>query len=112
MGADAEQTYQAIAERLLASDPDIEHKPAFGSPGLRYRDKIFAMHVRGDLVVKLPERRCEDLAGGGAARPFRVGQRVMREWAVIGSERDFEWDARADEALGYARRSASATSSP
>jgi TfoX/Sxy family transcriptional regulator of competence genes len=103
MGADDDQTFHEICARLLAADPDIELKRAFSSPGLRFKDKIFAMHVRGDLVVKLPPGRCEQLAADGAARPFRIGQRVMREWVVIGPEREFEWDALADEALAFAR---------
>jgi TfoX/Sxy family transcriptional regulator of competence genes len=100
---DDDELWLEIRERLLASDPDIELKHAFSSPGLRYRDKIFAMHVRGELVIKLPEGRCEQLDADGGARPFRIGQRVMREWTVIGAEREFEWDALADEALAYAR---------
>jgi TfoX/Sxy family transcriptional regulator of competence genes len=105
---DGDDTFQEIHERLVGSDPDIASKHAFGSPGLRYRDKIFAMHVRGDLVVKLPSGRCEELASDGRARPFRVGQRVMAEWVVIGPEREFEWDGLADEALAFARQLAAA----
>ena len=108
MGAADDETFQEISERLLAADPDIELKHAFSSPGLRYKDRIFAMHVREDLVVKLPLGRCEELDSDGAARPFRVGQRVMREWVVIGPERQFEWDALADEALAFARQAAAA----
>ncbi|HWH92755.1 MAG TPA: hypothetical protein VNT03_02740 [Baekduia sp.] len=100
--------FREICERLLASDPDVELKRAFSSPGLRFRDRIFAMHVRGELVVKLPPSRCEELGSDGAARPFRIGQRVMREWVVIGAEREFEWDALADEALAFARQLAAA----
>jgi TfoX/Sxy family transcriptional regulator of competence genes len=108
MGAEDDDIFLEICQRLLAADPDVELKQAFSSPGLRYRDRIFAMHVRGDLVVKLPTVRCEEVAADGGARPFRVGQRVMREWVVIGPERDFEWDALADEALAFARQIAAA----
>jgi TfoX/Sxy family transcriptional regulator of competence genes len=101
-----DDNFREICDRLLAADPDIELKRAFSSPGLRFRDRIFAMHVRGDLVVKLPPERCEELAADGAARPFRIGQRVMREWVVIGVDREFEWDALADEALAFARSAA------
>ena len=107
----ADDQFREIGERLLASDPDVTHKRAFGSPGLRYKDKIFAMLVRGALVVKLAAGRCEQLASDGGAAPFRIGNRQMTEWAVIGAGREFEWDALADEALAYAR-SASATSLP
>src|SRR3954447_1177937 len=106
MGADDDETFREISDRLLAADPEIELKHAFSSPGLRFRDRIFAMHVRGDLVVKLPPGRCEQLDADGAARPFRVAQRIMREWVVVGPEREFEWDALADEALDFARHQA------
>jgi len=92
-----------IVERLLADEPDVMVKHAFGSPGLRYGEKIFALHVRDELVVKLPPGRCEELREDGGARPFRSGGRELREWVVIGAEREFEWDALADEALAYAR---------
>lgn len=108
---DAREIWEALVERLLAHDERIALKPAFSSPGLRFGDKIFAMDVKGELVVKLAEGRCEELASDGRARPFAIGQRVMREWVVIGPERAFEWDALTDEALAYARR-ASATSRP
>lgn len=111
MASGADETWRDIAERLLASDQRIALKHAFSSPGLRFEDKIFAMHVRGELVVKLAADRCEELASDGRSRPFEIGSRMMREWAVIGPEREFEWDALADEALAYARR-APATSRP
>jgi TfoX/Sxy family transcriptional regulator of competence genes len=103
MADEDDGAFREVCERLLAQDPDIDLKRAFSSPGLRYRDKIFAMHVRGDLVVKLPEGRCDELASDGGAQPFRTGGREMREWVVIGPEREFEWDALADEALAFAR---------
>lgn len=103
--------FREISERLVAGDPDIAVKRAFGSPGLRYKDKVFAMLVRDELVVKLAAGRCEELASDGGAAPFRIGNRSLREWVVIGPGREFEWDALADEALAYAR-SASATNLP
>lgn len=109
--SDGDDTWHGIVERLLAEDPRISLKRAFSSPGLRLDDTIFAMEVRGELVVKLAAGRCEELASDGAARPFTSGGRELREWVVIGPEREFEWDALADEALAYARR-ASATSRP
>jgi hypothetical protein len=106
--ADGDDAFREISERLLAADREIELKRAFSSPGLRFKDKIFAMHVRGDLVVKLPPGRCEELNSDGRAAPFRIGARTMREWVAVGPEREFEWDALADEALAFAQRLAGA----
>jgi TfoX/Sxy family transcriptional regulator of competence genes len=107
MGEDDDR-FREISERLLSADPEVELKQAFSSPGLRFRDRVFAMHVRDDLVVKLPTGRCEEIASDGGAKPFRIGQRAMREWVAVSLDREFEWDALADEALTFARQAAAA----
>src|SRR5436189_6299616 len=42
----------------------------FGRGTLRYRRKIFAMFVRGELVVKLPAPRVDELVAGGHGERF------------------------------------------
>jgi hypothetical protein len=77
----------------------------FGSmPGLRAGRTIFAMLVKGELVVKLPAERCRALIEAGGARPFEVGRRRMREWASVEPGGPHDWAALAREALAFARR--------
>ena len=58
----------------------------FGRSALRYRGKIFAMFVRGALVVKLPGQRVDELitAGHGltTARPAARSRRRPRPAAA------------------------------
>jgi hypothetical protein len=91
--------FDTVLERF-AGEPGIEQGTRWRSPGLRVNGKIFAMCVDGELVVKLPRVRCEELVAAGA-RPFRAGGREMREWVVV---RDGDWVALAEEAYGFVGR--------
>jgi hypothetical protein len=96
-------TFASIAGRL-AREPEVDEGTAFHSPGLKARGKIFAMLVRGELVVKLPADRCAELVSAGSARPFESGGRRMREWVSVGEVNTPDWASLADEALAFARR--------
>ena len=88
--------FDAVSERF-AGKAGVEQGTGWRSPGLRVNGKIFAMCVDGELVVKLPRARCEELTAAGG-RPFRVGGREMREWVVV---RDGDWVALAEEAHAF-----------
>ena len=69
--SDSEAAFAAISARLLL-ERDVSAGTGFGSnAGLRVKGKIFAMLVRGELVVKLPAARCVALVSSGLARPVR-----------------------------------------
>jgi hypothetical protein len=98
----AEERFAVIAEDLLR-EPGVDAGTGFGSnPGLRIGGRIFAMVVRGELVVKLPVGRCAELTDAGASA-FQVGNRRMREWVALADEPANDWAALAREALGYVR---------
>jgi hypothetical protein len=76
----------------------------FGRGSLKYQGKIFAMLVRGQLVVKLPETRVAELitAGEGAAFDANKGT-PMREWLSVDPAARLNWLSLAIEALDFAR---------
>ena len=64
--------------------PPAPERGAFGSNGLKVDGKIFAMLVRGSLVLKLPRDVVEAFVASGRGEPFETGGgRVMKEWVVI-----------------------------
>jgi len=67
------------------------------------RNRVFAMHVGDDLVVKLPPKRVAELIESGIAVPNVVGGRPMKEWANLRPETEKKWLALAKESLGYVR---------
>jgi hypothetical protein len=95
-----EEWFASVAERL-SREPDVEQGSAFHVPGLKVRGKIFAMLVKGELVVKLPASRCAELVASGAGRPFESGRRVMKEWVSLRPADEAASAAYAAEALEF-----------
>ncbi len=86
----------------FARDRRVTSGRMMASLGLRVGGKIFAMLVRGDLVVKLPAPRVTELVEAGMARQFdpRRDGRLMKEWAVLPGD-DPPWVAIAREAYAF-----------
>jgi hypothetical protein len=79
----------------------------FGRSALRYRGKIFAMLVRGALVVKLPADRVAALVAAGHGVHFDANKGTpMREWLAVAPPAAVSWSELAAEALAYAERGA------
>jgi hypothetical protein len=76
----------------------------FGSSALRYQRKIFAMLVRGRLVVKLPKVRVDALVTAGEGVRFDANKGTpMKEWLSLDPSSTMDWQVLAREALAYAR---------
>jgi hypothetical protein len=104
-----EERFATIVEELL-SDPDVippsdgpQPKKGFGSSGLRIHNKIFAMLVRGRLVVKLPRPRVDALIASGDGERFdpRHDGRLMKEWVSLEPTSKVEWLPMAREAMVF-----------
>lgn len=105
MGGVTAETRYADLVRLLASRPrvsSVSGGKGFGSSGqLKVEGRIFAMLVRGELVVKLPSARVNALVEAGQGRRFDAGKgRPMREWFVLTASRK-PWVPLAEEALDF-----------
>ena len=68
------------------------------SEGLRIENKIYAMLVNDELVVKLP--RPNEL--GAVGRRFEPGTgRVMKEWLSVPSSASRRWKALVHDAKAF-----------
>jgi hypothetical protein len=100
--------FHDLADDLMGTDGVTPPRggSGFGRSALRFQNKIFAMFVRGRLVLKLPAERVEELIAAGEGVHFDANKGTpMREWLSLDPESARPWLALAAEALDFARRS-------
>ena len=101
-GAD-DALFWELAEPLLASG-EVEEGTIMGFPCLRTSGGGFlamAEHRAGDLVVKLPAGRVEELVAEGKGLPFAPAGRRFREWVHVPERDEALWQALLDEGRAF-----------
>lgn len=79
-GTELDPRLERIAKNYL-TEPRVSLGKLFASLGLQVDGKIFAMVVRGKLVLKLPKPRVDELVAKKAGTYFDPGHgRPMKEW--------------------------------
>lgn len=105
-GPGPDDRYADLVDELTAAegvDPPSGGR-GFGRSALKYHGKIFAMFVRGRLVLKLPATRVDALVGAGEGVRFDANKGTpMREWFSLDPGSGRAWPALAQEALDFAR---------
>jgi len=99
--------FDELAAALLAEggieDGSQSGRRGFGSNGLKVAGKLFAMPVKGRLVLKLPRDRVAALVASGSGGFFDPGHgRLMREWIALDLP-PREWKSLAREARDYVK---------
>jgi len=106
VGEEAEERYEDLVGELLGI-PEVTPPRGgggFGRSALRFQNKIFAMLVRGRLVLKLPAARVDALVASGDGVRFDANKGTpMKEWLSLDPESGLPWLPLAREALEHAR---------
>lgn len=92
----------ASVVRALGSARGVTQGHMFGSLGLKVGKQVFAMEVKGRLVVKVSPERAVWLRGAGLAEAFDPGHgRVMKQWVAVDPAAALDWVELSREALAY-----------
>jgi hypothetical protein len=83
--------------------PGVSTGTMMGFPCLRVSGAFFAScdHRSGDLIVKLPHHRVEQLIATGVGKPFAPAGRTFREWVLIDGRDEARWVALIEEAREF-----------
>src|SRR3954463_3838321 len=94
----ADDWWHDLVERSVRGD--VTQGTMFGSKGLRTGKKFFAVWWHGQLVLKLPPPRIEELVAAGSGTLWEPMEgRPMNGWIVVDSSAD--WSALSAEALAF-----------
>lgn len=100
-----ERRYAALVAGFtkLSGVTSISEGKGFGSSGqLKVNGRIFAMLVRGELVLKLPSGRVQELVAQHRGVHFDAGKgKPMKEWFVLSPTSSKPWAPLAQEALDF-----------
>jgi TfoX/Sxy family transcriptional regulator of competence genes len=101
--ATVEDTKFAPVVEAFDGDKRVEQGRMFGSVSLKVNGKVFAMLVKGRLVVKLPRERVDALITSGSGDYFDPGHgKLMKEWAAVSSA-SRSWVPLAKEAYSFVK---------
>jgi hypothetical protein len=105
----AQERYEDLVDELIGTDGVTPPRggSGFGRGAIRFQNKIFAMFVRGRLVLKLPADRVDALVSAGDGIRFDANKGTpMKEWFSLDPQSRREWLALAREALEFAKSAA------
>jgi hypothetical protein len=90
---------------MFADHRDVKFGKMFSSSSvLNVNGKIFAMFRKGDLVVKLPRDRVDELIDARKGTRFDPGHgRIMKEWIVIPAKKE-DWQKLSKEAYTFVKQ--------
>ena len=82
--------------------PGVSHGRIWHNDGLKVNEKIFAMVVHDQLVVKVPAAEAAELVAAGSGTLFepRPG-RAMREWVSVAAIDPSRWRQLVADAFAY-----------
>ncbi len=86
----------------LGGEPGVSRGKMFGSEGLMVGKSVFAMEVKGKLVVKLSAERAVELRDAGLAAAFDPGHgRPMKQWVAVDRRSKVDWLELSREAFAF-----------
>jgi len=100
---DVDPAFAPVVAEFL-NNRQVTRGMMMSSFGLKVNGKIFAMHGRGQFVVKLPKEPVDELVSSGKGKRFDPGHgRVMKEWIAFTGEKE-RWVEFAHEAYEFVKK--------
>jgi len=88
----------------FSKDPEVEVLKGRGAQGIKREGKLFVMFMKGDLIVKLPEHRVNEIIDIGDGVSFDPGTgKPMKNRVLIPARKRDMWIKYSIEAKNHAK---------
>jgi hypothetical protein len=89
----------------FCKEAGVESSTMMGSPCLRYRGEFISMMFdkQDALIIKVAPDRVIELVDTGAGLEFNYTGKRFKEWVLIPSEFEDDYEGYVSEALDYAK---------
>ena len=92
-------------KRHFAVDGRVEVAAGRGAQGIKLGKKMIVMFYKGELLLKLPPERVEELIESGHGKPYDPGTgSAIKDRVVIPAAQRESWIPLSEEALDSAGR--------
>ena len=98
-------SYSEAVDALL-SETGVEQSTMMKSPCLRYNGQFMAMMFDKEdaLIIKVSPERVNELIASGKGMEFNFTKKRFKEWVLIPTEFEDEYENFIRESLAYAKR--------
>ncbi len=99
-----DELFWDLAEPMIASGKAVEGE-LMRSRCVRVGKEFLAMpeYRTGDLVVKLPRERVDELIAAGSGLAFAPAKKVFREWVQVPERDEAMWQSLLDEGYEFVK---------
>ena len=97
-------SYASVAKKLV-KEKGVEISTMMNSPCLRYKGDFMAMlfEKQDALIIKVSPKRVDELIASGVGLEFKFTGKKFKEWVLIPSMHNTQYEKYICEALEYAK---------
>lgn len=102
--------YDAAAAKLI-KEKGVEYSTLMNSPCLRYKGDFMVMmfNKQDAMIIKVSPERVDELIASGKGLEFNFTKKKFKEWVLIPSKFESQYEKYMREALVYAKKRGSRT---
>jgi hypothetical protein len=100
-----EKLFNSITEKLVAYEVDVTAGKMMSSPGLKYRNKVFAFYYKNEMIFRLGKDfkpGSEGIINYSLLNPFK-NKPPLAGWFCISFNESAKWEKLANLALDKIR---------